>query len=273
MLKTSLRVMILKLLDIKLCRNFFDFIIQSIFHKNEVIYYNNTEINFSSPNYLTSWRYNTFATKEPETLKWIDSMEPNSTFWDIGANVGLYSIYAAKSKKSKVVSFEPSVFNLEILARNVELNNLTSLVCIFPLPLSNMSDKNIMHFTTTQWGGALSTFGEDIGPDGESINEVFGYQTYGITMDDVSHHLNLGNPDYIKIDVDGIEHLILSAGLNVLKNVKEVLIEINDDFTYQSTICNKILINSGLKLKRKDSADVISNNSASNVFNQVWSRD
>ena len=79
--------------------------------------------------------------------------------------------------------------------------------------------------------------------------------------------------DYIKIDVDGIEHLILSAGLNVLENVKEVLIEINDDFTYQSTICNQILINSGLKLKRKDSADVISNNSASNVFNQVWSRD
>jgi hypothetical protein len=128
-----------------------------------------------------------------------------------------------------------------------------------------------MFFTTTHWGGALSTFGEDIGPDGKSIKNVFKYHTFGITIDDISCHLNLDKPDYIKIDVDGIEHLILSEGTSILKNVKEVLIEINDDFTYQSTICSQILINSGLKLKRKDSADIISGNNNS-VYNQIWTR-
>ena len=48
-------------------------------------------------NYYTSLRVNTFYSKEPETLKWIDNFneDKNIIFWDIGANIGLYSIYAA----------------------------------------------------------------------------------------------------------------------------------------------------------------------------------
>ena len=270
-IKNVLNHLILNLLNYNIFRNIFDFFIQSILQKVDLIEFNNVKYKFSSPNYLTSWRYKTFITKEPETLKWIDTMDNNSVFWDIGANVGLYSIYAAKNRNSKVISFEPSIFNLEILARNIELNELTNKICIFPIPLSNLSHKSLMFFSTTQWGGALSSFGEDIGPDGKSIKKVFEYNTFGLTIDDITNHLKLDLPDYIKIDVDGIEHLILSAGTTALKNVKEVLIEINDDFTYQSTICNSILLNSGLKLKRKDSADVISNSNNS-VYNQIWGR-
>jgi hypothetical protein len=110
-LKTLFNRLINYLLDIKLFRNIFDFITQSILNYVDIIEFNNKKYIFSSPNYLTSWRYKTFATKEPETLKWIDEMEANSVFWDIGANVGLYSIYAAMNKNSKFISFEPSVFN------------------------------------------------------------------------------------------------------------------------------------------------------------------
>ena len=79
------------------------------------------------PSHLSKWRVETFFTKEPETLKWIESFKKNSNiiFWDIGANIGLYSIYTAINfKRSKIISFEPSTLNLNILSRNVSLNNL-----------------------------------------------------------------------------------------------------------------------------------------------------
>ena len=68
---------------------------------------------FSIANPLLRLRAETFLTKEPETLEWIDRMNDDSVLWDIGANVGIYSIYAAVSKRANVIAFEPSFFNLE----------------------------------------------------------------------------------------------------------------------------------------------------------------
>ena len=89
-------------------------------------------INFllHTPTYLTNYRYKTLFTKEPETIEWIDNFKKDSVFYDIGANVGLYSIYASISKNSKVFSFEPSFFNLELLARNIYSNKINNKVHI-----------------------------------------------------------------------------------------------------------------------------------------------
>ena len=80
----------------------------------ETVLHKNFTMNFSLFNWINSYRIRTFSTKEFENLDWIDSIKSNSIFWDIGANLGLYSIYIAKSKKCKVFAFEPSVFNLEL---------------------------------------------------------------------------------------------------------------------------------------------------------------
>jgi len=86
------------------------------------IYYRKYNLRFAVPNSISRFRIDTFATKEPETLSWIDTFERNAVFWDIGANIGLYSCYAAKSTDCKVYAFEPSIFNLELLGRNISLN-------------------------------------------------------------------------------------------------------------------------------------------------------
>ena len=52
-------------------------------------------IDFFCPNKITATRVNSIFSKEPETIEWIKSFENNSIFWDIGANIGLYSLYAA----------------------------------------------------------------------------------------------------------------------------------------------------------------------------------
>ena len=79
---------------------------------------------FYTPNRVCSIRAKTFSTKEPETLKWIDSFG-NGPFMDVGANVGLYSIYFAATKKMPVYSIEPSFFNLALLGKNIHVDSNT----------------------------------------------------------------------------------------------------------------------------------------------------
>jgi FkbM family methyltransferase len=229
---------------------------------------------FATPNALCTWRVQTFSTKEPETLNWIDTMPAGSVFWDIGANIGLYSIYAGK-KNCDVWSFEPSVFNLELLARNISLNNLENRICIVPLAVSKGLGASKLKLTTTEWGGALSTFGEDYGWDGNKIKKVFEFQTIGLSLDQAFFLLKIPQPNFIKIDVDGIEHLILSGGSTILKNVDEILIEINDDFGEQHDKCNALLKGAGMVRRQKLHSELIEKSTTGfkNTYNQIWSRE
>ena len=173
----------------------------------------NRDIKFFTPNQITSWRVNTYFSKEPETLEWIDSFENKDdiVFWDIGANIGLYSIYnSIKNPKSTTIAFEPSSSNLRILTRNISINNFEKKIKVVPLPLTNkenifqeMKEKNFVE------GGALNTFGEKFDFEGKEFNPQMKYNLLGTSMNYFIQNSILNIPDYIKIDVDGIEHLIL----------------------------------------------------------------
>ncbi len=121
--------------------NLFDLIIKKITKKSFLIYFNefvnnnsyksililNNSVKFFVPNKITEWRINTFFLKEPETLEWIDSFNKKNKiiFWDIGGNIGLYSIYAAlKHSNIEIITFEPSTTNLRVLSRNIFINKL-----------------------------------------------------------------------------------------------------------------------------------------------------
>ena len=76
----------------------------------------------------------------------------------------------------------------------------------------------------------MSTFGSEIGFDGKPINTVFQYQMLGFAIDDAISKYGLLTPDYLKIDVDGIEDLVLEGGTEALSNAKSVIIEVNQAF-------------------------------------------
>ena len=227
---------------------------------------------FAAPNELARARASTFSTKEPETLEWIDAIPTKSILWDIGANVGIYTCYAAKARQCRVFAFEPSVFNLELLARNVALNGLADRVSIVPLPLSETTALSQLNMSSVDWGGAMSTFGQDYGHDGRALSKIFEYPTLGLSMTDAMNVLKIPRPDYIKMDVDGIEHLILKGGAPVLAGVKGVLIEINDEFAAQAGEANELLRRAGLTLKEKRHADVRLTGGSETTFNQIWVR-
>lgn len=236
--------------------------------------HNGIFFDFATPNALNDWRVETFSTKEPETLRWIDAIPCGATLWDIGANVGLYSCYAAKARDCRVVAFEPSVFNLELLARNLFLNGLTGKVTIVPLALSDALASSVLRMTTTEWGGALSTFGREFGWDGKDIRQVFEFRTLGLSMDEAVERLQLPMPEYVKMDVDGLEHFILQGGPGVLSYVKGVLIEVNDDFREQAEACRRLLTAAGLAMTDKLHSDMIaaSESGFQNSYNQIWQR-
>lgn len=197
------------------------------------------EIKFFVPNQITNWRVDTFFSKEPETLEWIDSFEKkeNLIFWDIGANIGLYSIYnSLKNPKSETIAFEPSSSNLRILTRNISINNLEKNIKVVPIPLTNK--ENIfqeMNESDFIEGMALNTFGENYDFEGKEFKPAMKYNLLGTTMNYFIENSILDIPDHIKIDVDGIEQLILEGGDKFLsdKKVKSLSIEINENFKEQ----------------------------------------
>lgn len=131
----------------------FDQVLNSAMEAKQTITHRQTQLTFATPNRLNHHRVDSFSTKEPETLEWIDGFQRGAVVWDIGANVGLYSCYAAKTRNCKVFAFEPSVFNLELLARNIFLNGLSRSVAIVPVPLSDNLAFSTLNMTTTEWGG------------------------------------------------------------------------------------------------------------------------
>jgi FkbM family methyltransferase len=227
-------------------------------------------LTFAIPNALNKFRVDTFSTKEPETLEWIDGIPRGSVVWDVGANVGLYTCYAIKARNCRVFAFEPSVFNLEILARNIFLNRLVDQATIVPLPLSNELTFSKFNMTTTEWGGAMSTFSQNYGHDGQDLSETFAFPTIGLSILDAVNLLKIPQPDYIKMDVDGIEHLILKGGIPILLKTKGVLIEINDQFEAQASDASRYLQEANFHLKEKRHAESFVPAAARHTYNQIW---
>ncbi len=272
---------------------FFDFLFQKITKRSFLLWFKEfieedsyqsisilqKNISFFIPNQLTKYRVDTFFTKEPETLEWIDNFKKNEkiVFWDIGSNIGLYSIYASlKHENIKINSFEPSSSNLRVLSRNISINNLQNKILINPFPLTNR-DKGyqLMMEGVFREGGALHSFGKNLNFEGNKFNIKNNYMIYGFSINYMIKELNFEVPDYIKIDVDGLEHYILDGANEVLshKNLKGLLIEINENYTEQAKNIKNIMKNSGFKLIKKDQSKYINlSKPFKNSFNYIFSR-
>ena len=253
---------------------FNDFIQPRSYKSIEIL---NKKIKFFVPNQLIDWRVKTFFIKEPETLEWIDGFKKKKKFilWDIGSNIGLYSIYnSLKNPHSTTIAFEPSSSNLRVLTRNISINNLEKKIKVVPIPLTNK--KNIfqnMNEDDFIEGGALSAFGEKFDFEGKKFKPTMKYNLLGTTMNYFIENSILDIPDYIKIDVDGIEHLILEGGDKFLNNkkVKSVSIEVNENFIKQFKKVLRLMKKYNFKiLHKKHTSDLIQGNKFTNTYNYIF---
>tara|TARA_B100000035_G_C20640872_1_gene396586 strand:- start:167 stop:565 length:399 start_codon:yes stop_codon:yes gene_type:complete len=124
-------------------------------------------------------------------------------------------------------------------------------------------------------GGALNSFGENINYEGKKFESKMKYQLFGTTINYLINNKIVEVPDYIKIDVDGIEHLILEGADNCLKNkkLKSLLIEINENFEDQFNKVTKIMEVSGFRiLLKRQNEEQSSSKKFSKVFNYIFVR-
>lgn len=214
----------------------FLFWFKDFFHKDSYIeqIISHKKVSFFIPNTVSEERVKTLFTKEPETINWINSFDNNKDFifWDIGSNIGQYSIYAALTHdKCHTISFEPSTSNLRVLSRNISINNLHDRIDIYSLPLSDswggfllMNEKNFDE------GRAQNSFGESIDFQGKGFSPKNKYKLASMNIEKLINEKVLKMPNYIKIDVDGIELQILKGAKNVLESgeIRSISIEINE---------------------------------------------
>lgn len=227
------------------------------------------------PNEVCRYRAETFETKEPETLKWIDQFGGQGAFYDIGANVGLYSLYYAQTKPGRVYAFEPSALNLRLLSLNVSDNGLASRVIIVPSPLTASNEIASFRLSMLDEGGSMSTFGQDFGHDGSPLQSVLEYDTIGLTLDFMlASGLVRETPSLMKIDVDGLEHLILRGAEKVLasQNLRSILIEVNEEFRELAHEVRRILEAAGFQMLVREHSEMFEHGAFSHTFNQVWVR-
>lgn len=174
-----------------------------------------TEARFYTPNDQTQWRAKTLFTKEPVTIEWIDTFKPGEVFFDVGANVGGYSVWASKRRGVKVYAFEPESGNYALLCRNFALNDVDGLA--YCCAINDENKMSAINLSSREVGGGCHTFDSDKW----SIKQgCFGWE-----LDDLIK--TIGQPDHIKIDVDGLEHRVIYGGETAITNCKSVLIEIN----------------------------------------------
>lgn len=225
----------------------------------------------SCPNDLVRWRAETYFTKEPETIEWINTFKAGDVLFDIGANIGLYSIYAAK-KGVDVIAFEPESQNFALLNKNVYLNKCYDKVMCLNVALSDKNSCDYLYLAQFQTGGAINCISSPLDEQGKSFSPVFKQGVMSYTLD--SFLLNTKFfPTHIKIDVDGIEPKIINGADKTLKDLrlKSLLIELNDGLPEHAEMIKKIQSN-GLMMLHKKHAEMFNEGKYSKIFNYVFVR-
>ena len=197
-------------------------------------------------------RAKTYSIKEPDTLDWIDSFEPDSCYFDLGANIGQYSLYPARKygEKIRVFSFEPQSNNYYALNKNIFFNQLKENITAYCVAVSGHSEFSKLYIPKFIPGGNRSQFGkEDIGNMKMSATHTQGM--FGVTLDDLCGQWGFPYPNYIKIDVDGIEIVILKGARSVLEhpNLKSVIVELGTPEEQEAAIA--LMKQAGLEVKRR----------------------
>ena len=169
---------------------------------------------------------------ERETIRWINSMDEGDLLVDIGANVGIYSVFAA-ANKIKVIAIEPESSNYSALNRNIKINDYDGQIIAYCLGMSDKTGPDELNIYNEGVGYSCHNLGEDLDPCGSPMIER-GIQSrrQGIMayrLDDLLASLGHPAPTHIKIDVDGIEHKVVAGMLETLDHpaLQTVLIELN----------------------------------------------
>lgn len=176
---------------------------------------------------IERYRADTYADKEPETLDWLDAnLRAGDVLYDVGANIGVYSLYAAKRRAScRVYAFEPAGQNFARLMRNVSLNGLENVVPC-NMPLSDARSFALFYVSDLEAGSAFHNLGAE-NPGKRSAGPSLRQGALAVSIDELVAECGLPAPTLIKLDVDGLEDKIVAGAAKTLRSpsLRGVLVE------------------------------------------------
>lgn len=184
---------------------------------------------FKTPNRLSLARVQTLYSKEPHTIAWLNGLAEESVLLDVGANIGLYSLYAATARRCRVFAFEPESQNYGLLNRNIQANGLDERITAFPCALSDQVGLERLYLSRFETGGSCHSFAEEVDCNLHPRPASHPQGCASWTIDDAVAGGALPPPRYIKIDLDGLEHKVIAGARHTLSGSgeAELLIEVN----------------------------------------------
>jgi FkbM family methyltransferase len=148
-------------------------------------------------------------------------LKEGDVFYDIGANVGLYSIFLAAKYKIKCYAFEPDEHAAKLNEQNQILNSITHLVTVFPFAISDVN--------------GFTEFSTELGINNKIISNGCRKTVESNKLDNLNH---LTKPHAIKIDTEGHELNILRGASSILSSPQLKLLILEYDKTEIHKIIN-----------------------------------
>lgn len=223
-------------------------------------------VSFTLPctNWITHFRWYLFKNKEREVQRYIDDyVKEGDVFFDIGANIGVFSIYAGKRFKDiSIYCFEPEYSNLNILKENVVANNITNKVNIYSVAIGNFVGLSRLNLQDLAMGSAAHTENKEaIKITEEGYPVVWSEGIVSVPLDYVCQQLNVF-PNALKIDTDGNEDKVLEGAAKTLcdKRLRSLVIEMPDE-NEKGKYCCEILNRANFYLDWLDTG---------RTRNQIW---
>ena len=246
--------------------------------------YRGEAFNVSLPNGKAVSVAKKFSEKLDSMADWVDEfVNPDDLVFDVGANYGILSLYAATKAKCRVISFEPQISSFYILFRNIVSNKLLERVFPFQLALTTSTgfSRNFELADMTA-GRAMNTLtlqnssNQDVkilnqiqdmkshllDASRSALDQIKFFQTVQTTSLDtfVSLQSNLV-PDkanlHLKIDVDGLDFLVLAGAFNTLTRVKSIYIEFIPDLVNLSSLIPIFCSELGFEIYKEESGNLI----------------
>ena len=188
--------------------------------------------------------------KEPWTIDWLHQyVRRGDVLFDIGANVGVFSLIAAMEAGARVFAFEPGFANYARLCENIHLNGCAKTITPLPWLLAHTAGLFPFEYRSLSPGQSRHVMGDGSEPPPADNGLVYVQPMAGISIDRAIELFSLPVPTHIKLDVDGAEALVLAgAAATVCRpELRSVLVEATAETGQEVTAR---LVRAGLHLAR-----------------------
>lgn len=185
---------------------------------------------FRCDNELEIQRAKTLFTKEEGTIDWLKTtLRPGDVFADVGANIGLYTIFAASlvGPTGRVYAFEPHVANAASLMRNVRVNQLADRVRLLTVALSDSEGITDFNYQSVNPGSSDSQLGHTQSESGKEFLPKVVELKYATRLDALASTGAIALPAVVKIDVDGNELQVLRGISQIMEKMRSVQVEVH----------------------------------------------